>query len=304
MFDKTDPRSKLNLNEPIVEASYPVQHVRFHEVEHDQMPEGSKSWWTRGANYFMNFIEAVTGETLTRINQIDEYVLILFDPDSKVTVTWEGQKEVIDGYHVVIIPSGNSEIQVLRGGKILQLFTVVNQDLAEYPINKESYTERSPALPEFKPWAESPNEPIIRAYDLNVREAKGRFGRVFRCSTFMLSFLYPWKGPRDHRKLSPHLHTSIEQTSFCFEGDFVHHFRWPWGINREQWKPDQHDACGSPSVSLIPPGVIHTTEALGEGRNELVDIFCPPRDDFAKQDGWVLNEEDYPYRTSLSLKGK
>ena len=41
-------------------------------------------------------------------------------------------------------------------------------------------------------------------------------------------------------------------------------------------------------------GVIHTSQGIaGEGMR-LIDVFAPPRVDFSRQDGWVLNADEYP----------
>jgi hypothetical protein len=78
-------------------------------------------------------------------------------------------------------------------------------------------------------------------------------------------------------------------------GGFEHHLRYPWGSNKGNWQADEHERYDqSPSVLVIPPRVIHTSQDVGEGITWLIDVFGPPRMDFSSRPGFVLNAADYP----------
>lgn len=84
------------------------------------------------------------------------------------------------------------------------------------------------------------------------------------------------------------------------DGAFVHDIRWPWVPDMRAWRNDEHELLAAPSLTVIPPPAIHTSRSVVPGFNQLIDIFSPPRADFSKQAGWVLNAVDYPVPSDIA----
>jgi hypothetical protein len=298
MYESDDPRARLSTAKaapvPSATAFGSSTYARFYESPPQAQDALQQSWYARGQNFLVAYSKAETGAVFARSGQRDEYVLLLPEADTTATVEAGGETVHVCGFTLTIIPPGDSTVTVTAGGPVVRLLTSRNADIAALAANAGTYAGPHPQVPEFQAWPDPVGGFKIRSYSLDVPEAPGRFGKIFRCTTFMVNVFPPQIGPRDPAKLSPHHHDDFEQCSLAIGGTYVHHLRWPWTANLADWRNDEHEACGSPSICVIPPRVIHTSAAIDPGANLLVDIFSPPRIDFSNMEGWVLNAADYP----------
>lgn len=299
MYDQSDPRSTLaGSSKPaparMHESFFGSELALFYETAPQQDDANGRTWISRGQNFVIAFSEAQEGGVFARSDQPDEYAIIVPDAETRVEVTTAEGTTVVPGYSVAFVPPAKSTIRMLTPGTLVRLFTPKSQDMAEAASNAEAFGGMHPNVPPFQPWPEPPGGLKLKWYTLDVPEDPSRFGRIYRCTTFMINYLTPRVGPRARDKVSPHHHDDFEQCSLALTGAFTHHLRWPWTTNMNVWREDEHLFCESPSICVIPPPSIHTTTAEGEGVNQLVDIFAPPRMDFSMKPGWVLNEADYP----------
>jgi len=299
MYDKSDPRHALasaqsTASRPPPKQFFGAEYGLFYETPPQISEAGARTWISRGQNFIVAYTEGEEGTTLTRDDQPDEYAVILPDRGMDVEITTRDGTERVPGYTVAFVPPGASSIKLLGKGRIVRLFTPKSEDLTAQAANRDAFAGPHPTVPPFEPWPEPPGGLKLKWYSLDVEQQPGRFGRIFRCTTFMVNYLDPRNGPRDRTKVSPHHHDDFEQCSLALEGAFIHHIRWPWTTDMTIWREDEHTFCASPSICVIPPPAIHTTTAEGPGLNQLVDIFAPPRLDFSSKPGWVLNEADYP----------
>ena len=170
--------------------------------------------------------------------------------------------------------------------------------LANRCANANEYERSDGNVAAFTPWPDPPDGYRIRVYPVADHPiVEGRLGRIFRCSTVMINVLPESDDPRDPTKLSPHHHDDFEQVSLQVVGDYVHHMRVPWTPDATTWRDDEHHATRAPAVVVIPPPLVHTSQAVGEMRHWLIDVFAPPRRDFSERPGWVLNADEYPLPT-------
>jgi hypothetical protein len=280
-----------------------AEYAKFYESPPQDDDANGRSWYARGQNFILVYSETKPGATFARSKQADEYAILVPDKDVAIEITAGGEIVKARGNSLAFVPPGDSKITVPTGGRIVRLFSYKSADIAAKCSNAASYAEPHPNIPPFEPWPAPKGGNRIRHYSLEVKGEQGRFGRIFRCTNFMINYLEPRDGPRDTSKLSPHFHDDFEQCSLALDGDFIHDIRWPWTPNMAAWREDDHERCAAPSIAVIPPPAIHTTRAIGAKLNQLVDIFSPPRLDFSMKEGWVLNADDYPM-PDAAQKGK
>ena len=299
MYDKSDPRSALA---PKSDArpgttTMPASYGLFYQDIPVDDDANGRGWYIRSQNLIVHWIEAKPGATYSRTAQLDESMIILPDDDTPYDMTANGESVQGEGFQLLIVPPGDSKIRLPKGGRVVRLFTTQSPDLNAKCANATAYAEPDPSHPPFKPWPEPPAGYKLRVYDLQRGErAPGQMGPIWRCTTLMLSFPPTSRRARDATKLSPHSHDDFDQCSLVFAGNYVHHLRWPWGLNKDDWREDEHAHVGAPSATIIPARVIHTTEAQkpGPDGNRMADIFSPPRLDFSRQTQWVKNSDEYP----------
>lgn len=300
MYDKTDPRSTLSTATPAAvtapDAAKPygtASCIHFKQGPADDSEPLSRKWYGRGNNFIICYIEAKAGARISRKSQPDEFVILSPLHATELHIQSDHGSADIPGYSVVIVPAGSSTIEVKSEGHFFILYTTQSKDLAAKAVNAAAYEATRHHVAPLVPWPDPVGGPKIRCYSMEVANEPGRFGRIWRCTTFMVN-LFVETAPRDVEKVSPHYHDDFEQGSLLMSGTMSHHIRWPWTSNMRNWLPDEHMDCDSPSIAIIPPPAIHTSNGTGAELRLMVDVFCPPRIDFSQKPGWVLNANEYP----------
>jgi hypothetical protein len=255
---------------------------------------GSRHWYARGQNFVIAYSDCTGSMTVRRADQPDEWMLLLPDRGTLARISAGGEVAHTAGYSLAMIPPGDSEIEISGSGQVVRIFSGSAADLCDLAVNANSYARDHLNVAPWAPWPAASDGPRIRIYSLDVPRVEGRLGRIWRCSTLMVNLSWPYDGPRDSTKLSPHSHADFEQGSLVVAGEYVHHIRWPWTSDLHAWREDEHVTCGSPSLTIIPPPTVHTSQGQGTGTNHLIDVFAPPRRDFSERPGWVLNADEYP----------
>jgi hypothetical protein len=263
--------------------------ARFYDTPPSETAPGVETWICRGANFVVTVSKVTEGAVLTRQNP-DEYVLLTNDLAATVTADTETVEAAPDT--LTIVPPGDSRVVARRAGTLARIFSAEAADLAARAVNAADYAAGAPLVAPLGRGPAPKDGYRLRNYVLADHVTDGSFLRVFRTANLMVNPLVPWTAPRNVHKLSPHSHADFEQASLALESTWIHHLRTPWTPDMDDWVDDLHAEIGSPSVTVIPPTVIHTSRNIAP-MGRLVDVFAPPRLDFLRQ-GVVRNADDYP----------
>jgi hypothetical protein len=254
---------------------------------------GAQHWISRGTNFVVVTTKARAGATIERAGNPDESIVLL-PIGAAATVSAGGASISSPGDAVFIVPPGSSSVRVEADCTFYRVFSHRADDLAQAADNAAEFAQRDERVAKPVPWPEPPAGFKLRHYELAKYARSDTPMRLFRCTNLMVNVFPRRNEPRDPKKLSPHSHTDIEQGSLAISGNYVHHMRYPWGGDMTVWHDDEHDEVGSPSLCIIPPTVIHTSQSVGTEPSQLVDVFSPPRADFSLRPGLVCNADEYP----------
>lgn len=269
---------------------------RYYEEKPQLTGEGIRTWITRGANFAVVCSIGEAGASLSGRSADEHFVYAL---EGGIKVIAGDEQETLDVEELAIVPPGEWSIHFDRPGHVYQLITA-DEVLTNQASNAALYADGASEVAQVTPSLEPVGGYRLRRYSTLEAYARGGLVHAFRTRKLMMVPYNRFLEPRDETTLTPHAHADFEQGSIGLEGEWVHHLRVPWTSNRQEWRPDIHMKVASPSVLIIPAGVIHTSQGVaGEGMR-LVDVFSPPRMDFSER-GWVDNAADYPLTSDESI---
>jgi mannose-6-phosphate isomerase-like protein (cupin superfamily) len=254
-----------------------------------QAGKGWRRWITRAANFAIVYTEGTACSSLSD-HFVDEH--FAFALEGGVRVAAGAEQATLGVEALAILPPGGCQIHFDHVATLVQVVTAQESLVAAAP-NAVTYAGEVKEVAPIVPWPEPVGGYRLRTYSTLEGYARGGIVHAYRTRKLMIVPYDRFLVPRDETQLTPHSHVDFEQASVALEGQWLHHLRVPWTPNRHHWKPDRTVEIGSPSVTVIPAGVIHTSQGIaGEGMR-LIDVFAPPRVDFS-QKGWVDNAADYP----------
>lgn len=247
----------------------------------------------RGQNFYVELIRGNAGSSVA-IPIKSAYEMMVLLPD--VAAAIQGGTQTVDANprSIAIIPAGSFSIRLAGSGTCCVLSSDPGEAASAAVVNAAAYTKPDPRVVPFSPpYHRRSGHDVIRIFDIDAVPAPKDRPRLKMLQSATISINWvEYHGPRDRKTLSPHSHKDFEQGSLALAGEFLHHLRTEWGSNAELWQDDLHVSASSPSLLIIPPEIIHTSEGVNDGHHLLIDIFSPPRRDFIAKN-WVANAAEY-----------
>ncbi|QYO75631.1 hypothetical protein [Devosia salina] len=269
---------------PVCVAHCTADTAQQHEAD------GSPTWITRGANFVVAVTAVHPGTILSRSGQADDYMVIL-PVGMQAELSGGGQNLLAGDDSLAIVPPGDSRVKAGAAGHVVRIFSTAARDLTALAQNAAHYGPDLNLPENIAPLAGHSLRQFRMADYPRVGNALIQ-PRIFRSGNLMVNLFHVFDQLRPTTELRPHWHDDFDQGSLGLAGRWLHHIRTPWGSDIEQWRDDQHLEVASPSLTIIPPTMIHASRNL-DPDSRLVDIFAPPRVDFLRS-GIVINAAEYP----------
>lgn len=260
--------------------------------------DGTRTWITRASNFVIATSMCRAGSVIEGEDLPDESMLLL--PEVGATVDFGTERFEVPADSLVILPPGRAHVVAQGEGTIVHCCSHRAAALLAEAGNAADFADPRTEVAPLVPWPTPEDGYRVRIYHLPSLTAPGDRMRIFRSTNLMVNIVAEAFEPRDVHALSPHSHTDFEQATLCVRGRYIHHLRTPWSPDFTQWREDRHVEVGSPSVTVIPVGVIHTSRNTNAGGALLIDVFAPPREDFAVHPTWGRNNADYPLPPGLT----
>lgn len=270
----------------------------FTEREPDETGELVAHWYAPATNFVVNTSRVRAGARLVTAGNPDEHCLILPTGAASVRVSAGGEETTAAENTLVVLPPGDSTVEALTDGYVHRVFssaTPVYERARKFALA----THPAPPVAPITPWPDPVGGFRLRRYALSELTHLDGVQRTFRTTNMMIKLAPARDERRSPEKMSPHTHEDFEQASLVAHGEWIHHVRRPWGKDSTAWVEDEHQRVGAPSVTIISPQDVHTSQSVGPRLNQLVDIFAPPRVDFSLTPGKVTNADEYPMPEGL-----
>ena len=140
-------------------------------------PQTGRTWLTRARTFVTAISQLETGQVLRRDSNPDEYMAIL--PDGvRATIHAAGETVQIDGRGdtLVIVPPGESRIELGTAGWVTRIFSHRASDLMAMASNAETYPSQPPDASPAPP----PGGFRLRVYRLDDHKRSDGPARPFR----------------------------------------------------------------------------------------------------------------------------
>lgn len=267
---------------------------RLYEDAPDETVDGARLWFHRTQNMVCVYMEGEVGARFTRAGNPDEYfVWPLFHP---VRVTVGGEMREVPAGSLVIVPPGDSAVELTEAGHLWLGFTSLSANLVARCPNRGEYEPPIAYVSPVELWPEPVGGYQLRVYNLLALSPGKPQCYVHR--TGMTNFGYGFPAvskAKPDTELSPHYHDDFEQASLVHSGTHIYHMRRQWGRDGTQWLPDEHVVISTPGITVAKPPDIHTIQLVSNGApGGVLDFFAPVRWDYSVRGGMVTNRADYP----------